>query len=48
MAQDKSLDPQILGQFTGSEHWYRHGLARERSHGAGRPVFCETLNAIDH
>ena len=28
MAQDKSLDPYILGQFTGSEHWYRHGLVR--------------------
>jgi hypothetical protein len=20
------LDPQVLGQFTGSEHWYRHSL----------------------
>ena len=28
MAHDKSLDPHILGQFTGSEHWYRHGLVR--------------------
>ena len=24
----KSLDPNILSQFTGSEHWYRHGLVR--------------------
>jgi hypothetical protein len=24
----KSLDPHILRQFTGSEHWYRHGLVR--------------------
>ena len=22
----RSLDPQIMDQFTGSEHWYRHGL----------------------
>ena len=25
----KSLDPNILSQFTGSEHWYRHGLVRQ-------------------
>ena len=24
--KEKSLDPEIMGQFTGSEHWYRHGL----------------------
>ena len=24
----KKLDPAILAQFTGSEHWYRHGLVR--------------------
>ena len=24
----KSLDPNMLNQFTGSEHWYRHGLVR--------------------
>ena len=24
----KSLDPDVLSQFTGSEHWYRHGLVR--------------------
>jgi hypothetical protein len=23
----KSLDPEIMNQFTGSEHWYRHPLA---------------------
>jgi hypothetical protein len=22
----KILDPEIMGQFSGSEHWYRHGL----------------------
>jgi hypothetical protein len=26
MTDRKSLDPQIMNQFTGSEHWYRHGL----------------------
>ena len=26
MTKTKSLDPNILSQFTGSEHWYRHGL----------------------
>ena len=26
---NKKLDPAILAQFTGSEHWYRHGLVRE-------------------
>ena len=25
----KSLDRNILSQFTGSEHWYRHGLVRQ-------------------
>ena len=24
----RSLDQNILSQFTGSEHWYRHGLVR--------------------
>jgi hypothetical protein len=24
----KSLDPAALSRFTGSEHWYRHGLVR--------------------
>ena len=24
----KKLDPAVLAQFTGSEHWYRHGLVR--------------------
>jgi Family of unknown function (DUF6876) len=26
MTKEKSLDPEIMGQFNGSEHWYRHGL----------------------
>jgi hypothetical protein len=26
MRNDKSLDPDIMSQFTGSEHWYRFGL----------------------
>jgi hypothetical protein len=26
MAKDKSLDPDIMRNFTGSEHWYRFGL----------------------
>ena len=26
MTNSKSLDQNILNQFTGSEHWYRHGL----------------------
>lgn len=26
MTTSKSLDPHIMSQFTGSEHWYRHGL----------------------
>jgi hypothetical protein len=25
MIKDKSLDPHIMGQFIGSEHWYRFG-----------------------
>ena len=24
--KEKSLDPEIMSQFTGSEHWYRFGL----------------------
>ena len=27
MSNDK-LSPAALAQFTGSEHWYRHGLVR--------------------
>jgi hypothetical protein len=26
MKKEKSLDPDIMSQFTGSEHWYRFGL----------------------
>jgi hypothetical protein len=26
MTAKKSLDPEIMSQFTGSEHWYRFGL----------------------
>jgi len=26
MTNDKSLDPHIMSQFTGSGHWYRFGL----------------------
>jgi hypothetical protein len=26
MTKAKTLDPNILSQFSGSEHWYRHGL----------------------
>jgi hypothetical protein len=26
MPAGKSLDPDVLSRFTGSEHWYRHGL----------------------
>ncbi len=25
----QKLDPAILAQFTGTEHWYRHGLVRD-------------------
>ena len=25
----KKLDPSVLAQFTGTEHWYRHGLVRD-------------------
>jgi hypothetical protein len=28
MTEARSLDPNILSQFNGSEHWYRHGLVR--------------------
>jgi len=28
MSKVKSLDQNILHQFNGSEHWYRHGLVR--------------------
>jgi hypothetical protein len=26
MRKEKSLDPYIMNQFTGSEHWYRFGI----------------------
>ena len=25
----KKLDPSVLAHFTGTEHWYRHGLVRD-------------------
>jgi hypothetical protein len=28
MAKNYFLDPQIMSQFTGSEHWYRHWTGR--------------------
>jgi hypothetical protein len=28
MTTDKTFDPFQLTQFTGTEHWYRHGLVR--------------------
>ena len=29
MTQKRTLDAAELAQFTGSEHWYRHGLVRD-------------------
>ena len=45
MTKDKSLDPNILSQFTGSEHWYRHGLVRSITFTDGAKYVADAAGA---
>ena len=45
MSQRKSLDPRMLAQFTGSTHFYRHGLVREVLYTEGVEYVAETAGA---
>ena len=54
MSQRKSLDQQTLAQFTGSTHFYRHGLVREVLYRAevhqadfDSPLVKPKVNSID-
>ena len=45
MSQRKTLDPQMLAQFTGSQHFNRHGLVREVLYTEGVEYVAETAGA---
>ena len=45
MSQRKTLDPRMLAQFTGSTHFYRHGLVREVLYTEGVEYVAETAGA---
>ena len=45
MTKEKSLDPHIMGQFTGSEHWYRHGLVPSITFTDGAKYIADTAGA---
>jgi hypothetical protein len=42
MSQRKTLVPRMLAQFTGSTHFYRHGLVREVLYTEGVEYVAET------
>jgi hypothetical protein len=44
-SNSKSLDPTVLGQFTGSEQWYRHGLVRNILFTDGAKYVADTAGA---
>src|SRR5262245_33983579 len=41
----KSLDQNILSQFTGTEHWYRHGLVRSITFTDGAKYVADSAGA---
>jgi hypothetical protein len=41
----KHLDPRVLAQFTGTEPWYRHGLARGVTYTDGVKYVAEQAGA---
>jgi hypothetical protein len=45
MRQEKSLDPEIMSQFNGSEHWYRHGLVPTITFTGGVKYVADTAGA---
>jgi hypothetical protein len=45
MASEKSLDPNIMKQFTGSEHWYRFGIVPDITCTDGAKYVADTAGA---
>jgi hypothetical protein len=45
MARGKSLDPNIMSQFTGSEHWYRFGIIPDITCTDGAKYVADTVGA---
>ena len=45
MSKRPALDPMMLAQFTGSQHFYRHGLVREVLYTEGVEYVAETAGA---
>jgi hypothetical protein len=45
MTKEKSLDPDVMSQFTGSEHWYRHGLVPSITFTDGAKYVADTAGA---
>ncbi len=45
MKNSKTLDPAVLAHFTGSEHFYRHSLARQIIYTDGAKYVAETAGA---
>jgi hypothetical protein len=45
MAREKSLDPNIMSQFTGSEHWYRFGIVPDITCTDGAKYVADTAGA---
>jgi len=45
MSKEKSLDPNIMSQFTGSEHWYRFGIVPNITCTDGAKYVADTAGA---
>jgi hypothetical protein len=45
MTKEKSLDPEIMSQFTGSEHWYRFGIVPDITCTDGAKYVADTAGA---
>ena len=45
MSATKTPDPTVMAMFTGSENWYRHGLARSILYSDGAKYIAETAGA---
>jgi uncharacterized protein DUF6876 len=45
MSKDRSLDPDIMAQFTGSTRWYRHGLVPAITFTDGAKYVADTAGA---
>ena len=45
MRQEKSLHPEIMSQFHGSEHWYRHALVSGITYTDGAKYVADAAEA---